>query len=119
LTRLSFFNTKITFSGKTEAAAINARSPDLDWSRLTEVELIGKSSFNRRDDDLREVLLAIDASLPELKVLKLTAINFASCPASRRIFISLAQGEIFTQLSELHMENVTMASSVQKILELR
>jgi hypothetical protein len=128
VTRLSDLNKKLTLTDQS-AAAILGRSPHLDWSQLVELEIRGTRTnpelfrLGLFEIDLCLVLLAIEASSPNLKILKLTSLRCRDGPASEQIFEALANKTVLSNLSELHLENIktdrSEAKAILKIMQLR
>jgi hypothetical protein len=100
-----------------KAGVIAARSPHLDWTRMVEVEV--KKVADSSSYDLRTVLLDIDMTSPNLKILRLTSMTCKNAD-NFKILEAVASKKVFARLTELHLEEVAFrVPTLRKILQKR
>jgi hypothetical protein len=116
VTRLYSFNMKVTLHNP-KAAVIAARSPYLDWTGMVELEV--KKVADSSSNDLRQVLLDIGMTSPNLKILKLTSMICKSSD-NLKILEAVASKKVFAHLTELHLEEVALrVPTLRKLLQNR
>jgi hypothetical protein len=116
VTRLYSLNMKVTLHNP-KAAVIAARSPYLDWTGIVELEV--KKVADSSSHDLRSVLLDIDTTSPNLKILKLTSMVCKNSD-NFKILEAVASKKVFAHLTELHLEEVALrVPTLRKLLQNR
>jgi hypothetical protein len=113
VTRLYSLNMKVSLHNP-KAGVITARSQQLDWTRMVEVEV--KKVADSSSHDLRTVLLDIDKTSPNLKILRLTSMTCKNAD-NFKILEAVASKKVFAHLTELHLEEVELrVPTLKKIL---